>query len=181
MSTTHELEDLRFPIGRFEPRIPEPDEVRAAIDSIESLPSALRRAVDGLDAHQMATRYRPEGWTLRQVVHHIADSHVNSWCRFRLALTEDTPTIRGYFEDRWATLADADDERIELSLSLIDALHRRWVVLLRSLGRDELAREFFHPEHDAHFRVDTNVLMYAWHGEHHVAHVTSLREREGWS
>jgi hypothetical protein len=173
------LESLRFPVGRFELRVPEPAEVPAAIDRIAACPARLRAAVEGLDETQLATPYRPDGWTLRQVVHHLPDSHFNSLCRFKLALTEDRPTIRPYFEDRWARLPDAAGP-VEVALDLLDALHEKWVLLLRSLGPEEHARTFLHPEMDAEIRLDTNMLLYAWHGEHHVAHVTALAQRSGW-
>ena len=173
------LEALRFPIGRFDLSIPDLADVERGIASIEAAPERLRAAVEGLDEEQLSTPYRPGGWTVRQVVHHVPDSHLNSLCRFKLALTEDAPAIRPYFEDRWANLADYGAP-VELALDLVDALHKRWVALLRSLTPADLGRTFVHPEMNETIRLDTNVMIYAWHGEHHVAHITSLREREGW-
>ena len=177
--TEPDLEPLRFPLGRFELHVPRPEEVPGGIECIARLPAELRAAVSGLDDEQLDTPYRPGGWSPRQVVAHVADSHMNSVSRFKLALTEDVPTIRPYFEDRWAELADYR-EPVEVGLSLLDALHARWVTLLRSLGPAELSRSFLHPEHGEVIRLDTNVMLYAWHGEHHTRHVTALRERNGW-
>lgn len=172
---------LRFPIGEFEAprtRITRAD-VDGWIDAIERLPADLRRAVESLSAEQLATRYRPGGWTLHQVVHHLADSHLNSICRFKWALTEERPTIKTYEEARWAELPDTIDAPIELSLDLLDALHRRWVVLLRALTDEQLKRMFDHPDNGP-TRLDVTVAIYAWHGRHHLAHVTRTIEREGW-
>jgi hypothetical protein len=172
--------DLRFPIGPFEFAAPiTDDDRRALIDKIEETPRRLRAAVAGLTQEQLDTPYRPEGWTVRQVVHHVPESHMNAYTRFKLALTEDEPTIKPYFEDRWAKLDDASQAPIALSLDLLDALHGRWVWFLRSLKQDDFRRTFRHPELGV-VSVDKNIALYAWHGQHHVAHVTSLREREGW-
>jgi hypothetical protein len=173
--------DLRFPIGTFV----EPASYSAAdrdlwIGQIASAPTALRAAVAGLDDRQLDTPYRPEGWTVRQVVHHLADSHINSIMRFKLALTEETPTIRPYDERLWAELDDARTAPIDLSLSLVDALHARWTTMLRAMTPEDFQRTFHHPEHDRTFTLDRTVAMYAWHGRHHIAHITSLRERMGW-
>ncbi len=174
-------EDLRYPIGRFAP----PDDVDDGtlatwIDRIGSLPARLRALVEPLDDARLDTPYRPGGWTVRQVVHHLADSHLNSTVRFRWALTEDAPLIKAYDERAWAKLPDARDGPPALSLDLLDALHRRWVVLLRALGPEERARTFTHPESGESIRLDVNVGVYAWHGDHHLAHVAALAEREGW-
>ena len=174
--------DLRFPVGRFErPAGPLAPERRARlIDDIAAAPAALRRAVEGLGDAQLDTPYRPGGWTVRQVAHHVPDSHMNAYVRLKLALTEDEPTIKPYDEARWAELADTRDTPVETSLALLDALHRRWVTLLRSLPPQAFARTFRHPEMGV-MSLDQLVALYAWHGRHHVAHVTSLREREGWA
>jgi hypothetical protein len=146
---------------------------------LEELPANLRRAVAGLSEAQLDTSYRPGGWTVRQVVHHLPDSHLNSYQRVRLALTESSPAVKIYEEGAWAELADAKTAPIELSLSFLEALHARWLELLRSLNETELARTFRHPEWG---EVDLNwtLSQYAWHSRHHVAHITSLRKREGW-
>jgi len=165
------VEELRYPIGRFEaPSTIDAGTVRNWIDDIEVLPVALRDVVGGLSAAQMESPYRPGGWTARQLVHHIADSHLNSIIRFKWALTEERPTIKPYYEDRWAELADYREVPIVASLNLIDALHARWVGFLRTLSSEDLQREFIHPESGV-VRLAENVGMYAWHGRHHLAHI----------
>ena len=149
------------------------------IDEIAETPARLRAVVSGLSPEQLDTPYRPEGWTVRQVVHHLPDSHLNSYIRFRLALTEDEPTIKPYHEDKWAELYDARTAPVELSLALLESLHERWVVLLKSLTAEDWARAFKHPEMGT-VPLAKNVGLYAWHGKHHVAHIASLRERMGW-
>jgi hypothetical protein len=153
----------------------------ACVTRIAAAPAALRAAVAGLSDAQLDTPYRPGGWTVRQVVHHVPDSHLNAYVRIRLALTEDTPTIKPYEEARWAELPDARSLPVEASLTLLEALHARWVTLLGGLGAADGARRLRHPEHGRLMTVDELIAMYAWHGEHHVAHVTSLRARNGWS
>ncbi|MEM6567731.1 MAG: YfiT family bacillithiol transferase [Planctomycetota bacterium] len=178
---TDEMEALRFPVGRFAPpaRTPTDDDVAAWIAEIEDAPRRLREAVEGLSDAQLDTRYRPEGWTVRQVAHHVADSHANSFVRFKWALTEDEPTIKAYFEARWAELADYALP-LAPSLDYLDALHARWTPLLRSLGPDERARGFIHPETGDRVRLDVNMAIYAWHSRHHIAHITALARRAGW-
>ncbi|HVB32145.1 MAG TPA: putative metal-dependent hydrolase [Gemmatimonadaceae bacterium] len=175
--------DLRYPIGRFErPAQLTPPERSALIDTIAATPAALRAAVRGLSGTQLDTPYRPEGWTVRQVVHHVPDSHLNSYVRFRLALTEEQPTIKPYDEARWAELPDAKGPLVAESLALLEALHARWVSLLRAMTPAEFARTLVHPERPgAPMSLDTMVALYAWHGRHHVAHITALRERMGWA
>jgi uncharacterized damage-inducible protein DinB len=171
--------DLRYSIGCFEWRGENSeDDRRRYLDEIEQMPAHLRAAVAGLSEEQLDTPYRPGGWTVRQVVHHVPDSHVNSYARFRLALTEDEPTIKPYDESRWAELTDARTAPIEVSLAFLESLHRRWVLLLR-LSPADFARRFRHPELGA-VSLDRYLALYAWHGRHHVAHVLSLRERMGW-
>ena len=172
--------DLRYPIGRFK----FPDSVTAVerkefIAAIEAAPDGLRHAVAGLDDEQLSAAYRPGGWTVRQLVHHVPDSHMNAYVRFRLALTEDEPVIKPYAEDRWAQLADATASPIGDSLDLLDSLHRRWAALLRSMSEIDFACTFRHPELGV-VRLDRNLALYAWHGRHHIAHVTALRDRMGW-
>jgi hypothetical protein len=172
--------DLRYPIGpfTFEGTV-SADQRQTLIDQIAQTPEKLRAAVDALTEQQLNTPYRPEGWTVRQVVHHVPDSHLNAYVRCKLALTEEQPEIRTYFEDRWARLDDAANAPIEVSLNLLDALHRSWVLFLRSLKPDDLKRTFRHPDWGI-VSMEKNIALYAWQGRHHVAHITSLRERMGW-
>jgi len=175
------MEDLRYPIGKFAyaGSLTAGDR-DACITRIAAAPARLRAAVNGLSDTQIETPYRPGGWTVRQVVHHVPDSHLNAYTRFRLALTENTPTIRPYEEALWAELPDARSAPVEISLGLLDALHLRWVLLLRQLGTEDWSRTFTHPEHRRGMTLDETLAMYAWHGEHHVAHITALRTRMGW-
>lgn len=163
--------DPRYPIGKFEwpSGAPEIAKRTQAINEIEALPTQLREAVAGMTDAELDTPYREDGWTARQVVHHVADSHMNSYIRFHLALTEDSPTIKPYDEARWAELPDGKSAPIEVSLALIEALHRRWVLLLRAMTDADFAREFRHPERGP-MRLDVTTMLYAWHGKHHVAH-----------
>ena len=176
-------DDLRYPIGRFSLPVGratagQRDE---CIGQIDTLPRRLHDAVTGLTAPQLATPYRPGGWTVRQLVHHIADSHLNAYARFKLALTEDEPTIKPYDEAAWAELADTQTTPVEVSLALLDALHCRWVVLLRAMTEREYAKTLRHPEHGRTFTLDQMLAQYAWHSEHHLRHITSVIERERWS
>ncbi|MEZ5064024.1 MAG: putative metal-dependent hydrolase [bacterium] len=174
-------DDLRFPIGRFVwPVDVSAEQVRGWIDDIARHPRELRDVVTSLTPAQLEVPYRPDGWCSRQVVHHLVDSHVNSYIRFKWALTEPRPLIKTYFEDRWAELPDSLATPIETSLRLLEALHERWTVLLRALGPAELARELEHPEWGI-ASLDRVIAMYAWHGRHHVAHITHLVAREGWT
>ena len=177
MTTT----DLRFPIGKFA----RPDQVTDAqrhawIEDIAQLPNIIRAAVAGLQAAQLDTPYRPGGWTVRQVVHHLPDSHMNAYVRFKLALTETEPTIKPYEEARWAELPDTGATPPEVSLALLDALHARWVTLLRAMSPADFKRAYRHPEHGRLVPLEEALGMYAWHSRHHVAHITSLRQRNGW-
>ena len=156
----------------------EPGERRAAIAQIRAAPSQFRAALEGLDERQLDTPYRPGGWTLRQVAHHVPDSHLNAYIRCKLALTEDAPTIKPYDQAAWARLPDSQ-LCIDVSLRLLDAVHERWVVLLDALSESEWERTFVHPEVGL-TRLDQLAALYSWHGRHHTAHVTSLRERMGW-
>lgn len=181
MPTTTTSSDLRYPVGRFSfPDSTTAQQISGWIDDIARAPEALRAAVHGLDDTQIEAPYRPGGWTVRQVVHHLADSHLNAYTRFKLALTEERPTIKPYDEAAWANLEDTFTVPIAVSLDLLDALHIRWVALLRSLTADQMQREFVHPEHTRSMRLAGALAMYAWHGRHHVAHITALRERERW-
>lgn len=175
------MTDPRYPIGKFERRDTlTPAERRACIDQIAAVPQKMREAVRGLTDEQLDTPYREGGWTVRQVVHHLPDAHVNGYTRTKLALTEDSPTIKPYDEASWAKLADSRDTAIETSLLLLEALHARWVGLLRSMRDADFRRTFHHPEHHRDFTLDELVALHAWHGRHHVAHITSLRDRMGW-
>ena len=174
------MADPRYPIGKFSFEGPLSEEQKAHfLDDIEQTPARLKAAVKGLSEQQLETPYRDGGWTVRQVVHHVPDSHLNSYIRFKLALTEEEPTIRPYFEDRWAELPEAKTAPIELSLSLLEDLHKRWILMLRALKPAEWKRTFRHPEIGL-MTLEKNLALYAWHGRHHVAHVTALRERMGW-
>jgi uncharacterized damage-inducible protein DinB len=174
------MTDPRYPIGRFVPdATPTPATRAAHIDAIDRLPARMRRAIAGLTAQQLNTPYREGGWAVRQVVHHVPDSHLNAYVRFKLAVTEENPTIKAYDETAWAGLKDSELTPIEVSLMLLESLHARWVVLLRSLKAEDFRRKWVHPESGAH-DVDWLLGLYSWHGTHHVAHITSLRERMGW-
>lgn len=172
--------DPRYPIGKFLPiDNPTGADREAAIAAIEAAPAQLRAAVTGLSDEQLGTPYREGGWTVRQVVHHVPDSHLNAYMRFKLTLTEQEPTIRTYDEASWATLADASGAPVETSLVLLEGLHKRWVMLLRSLKPEDFGRRLQHPEAGP---MDLDMLLgiYGWHGRHHVAHITELRKRMSW-
>ena len=173
------MEDLRFPVGRFQPsKAITPELKKVWIQEISEAPREMRRATTGLSDTQLDTPYRPEGWTVRQVVHHVPDSHMNSFIRFKLALTEENPVIKPYDEASWAKLSDAA-ALIEPSLVLLEALHFRWTTLLTGITEDQWKRTFRHPEMGER-TLEQTLAIYAWHGRHHVAHVTRLRDRMGW-
>ncbi len=171
--------DLRFPIGAFAPPADPTRSRAAAITRLSRIPAALRLAIVDLSPAQLETPYRPGGWTLQQLVHHVADSHVNFYTRLKLALTEENPTIRPYEEQHWAELADNGTTPVTTSLAILDGIHERADRVLRALPDAAFARTYVHPASGQH-TVDYLIHMYAWHGEHHTAHVTRLREREGW-
>ncbi|MFZ1053044.1 MAG: putative metal-dependent hydrolase [Candidatus Sulfotelmatobacter sp.] len=174
------MTDLRYPIGKFTYEGPPTEEQRQRyLADIEQTPSKMRAAVKGLSDQQLDTPYRPDGWTVRQVAHHVPDSHLNAYVRFKLALTEEEPTIKPYAEDRWAQLADTQATPVEVSLTLLDSLHTRWIRLLRSLKPEDWKRTFRHPELGL-MPLEKNLALYSWHGRHHVAHITTLRQRNGW-
>ena len=174
------MSDARFPIGKFHFDGPPSEEQRSKlITEIEQAPADLRAALNRLTPQQLDTPYRDGGWTVRQVTHHVPESHMNAYIRFKLALTEDVPTIKPYAEDRWAELADIKLAPVETSLALLESLHTRWVILLRSLKPEEWKRTFNHPEAGI-MSLEKSLGLYAWHGKHHVAHVTELRKRMGW-
>ena len=169
----------RYPVGRFSrPETITWADRTSAVGTLADLPEQLRNAVDGLDATRLSTPYRDGGWTVRQVVHHVADSHMNAFIRIRLALTEDWPTIKPYDEAAWATLHDMAAP-VEWSLELVESLHARWVLLLQSLDEEQWQRGYRHPE-SGPATVEAATLMYAWHSRHHVAHITHLRARKNW-
>lgn len=175
------MADLRYPIGSFDasPRAYSATERATAIRTLAELPARLRLAVSGLTETQIDTPYRPGGWTVRQVVHHTADSHLNAYLRLKFALTEDNPTIKPYAEAVWAELADSTTLPVSVSLDLLESLHARMVTVFRSLPDETFSRTFLHPERGA-MTIDDLLALYDWHSKHHTAHVTSLREREGW-
>jgi hypothetical protein len=175
-----DLTDLRYPIGKFKA----PDKItgemrKAFIKDIENTPKLFRRAVDGLSPKKLNTPYREGGWTIRQVVHHVPDSHLNAYVRMKLALTEDVPTIKPYEQNEWANLNDTFNTPISVSLDLLEALHKRWVNLLKSLSESDFKKNFRHPEVGL-VNIDWALSQYSWHGKHHTAHITSLRKRMGW-
>ena len=172
-------EDLSYPIGKYDKDSDITSEQREQfIKEIAELPNVLREAVQNLSDNQIDTPYRPEGWTVRQVVHHVGDSHLNSFIRFKLALTEENPTIRPYAEDLWAETAEYKLP-VEVSLTLIDSIHRRWVKLLESMSDEDFARTINHPETGA-WTLENLLGMYAWHGKHHTAHINNLKNRNNW-
>lgn len=179
---TSMIQDMRYPIGRFKY---DGDSSREAIDrsiaDIAALPALLRAAADGLDAAQLNTTYREGGWTAREVLHHVPDSHMNAYVRCKLALTEASPTVKPYDEAAWAELGDVKVVPPDVSLALLDALHARWVALLRSLPDADFERGYIHPEQQRLVPLREVVALYAWHGRHHTAHISSLRERNGWA
>jgi hypothetical protein len=180
MTTQAVAPDLRFPIGPLKPEATYSDAQRSAmIQDIADLPIKLRAALAGLNDQQLDTPYRDGGWTVRQTVHHLADSHVNSYIRFRFAATENNPTIMPYNEAVWAELPDAKHDPVEVSLKLLEGLHHRWVALLRSFRPEDWKRTLVHPER-GQLDMSTNLAIYSWHSKHHVAHITELRKRKGW-
>ncbi len=174
------MPDLRYPVGKFAPKQALSDSERALlIQETAETPAKLREAVRNLSQEQLDTPYRPGGWTIRQVVHHLPDSHMNSYIRFKLAVTEHQPTIKPYEEHLWAELVDAKSSPIEPSLTLLESLHHRWVIFLRSLSTADFARTINHPKNGI-MNLDRLLQLYAWHGRHHVAHINALRERMSW-
>jgi hypothetical protein len=178
---TISLDQLRYPVGKFAFNAnADEKEIQKWISEIEKLPSQIRDAVKGLNDAQLNTAYRPDGWTVRQVVHHVADSHMNAYMRFKLALTENKPTIKPYEEKLWAEMEDSKDLSPEISLSLLDSLHTRWVYILKKLSAADLDKSVFHPESKREMSVKFLLALYAWHSKHHVAHITELRKRMKW-
>lgn len=175
------IDDLRYPIGNFsEPVFINDASLQSWVNDIDAFPERLNTTVKHLSAEQLDTPYRPGGWTIRQVIHHCADSHMNSWIRFKLALTEDKPVIKPYMEDLWAELPDSKIMDIHPSLVLLKALHTKWVFLLKSLTDIDLQRVYVHPEFGKEYKLDSAIALYAWHCNHHLAHILSLKARKGW-
>ena len=173
-------EDLRYPIGKYEPQ-PFSDQLKQVwLNDIRFLPQSLEASIINLDEAQIMTPYREGGWTVKQLVHHVADSHINAYCRFKLGMTEENPTIRTYQEKLWAELKDTQRQPVNISITLLFALHARLLSLLESMTNDDFNRTIYHPEHKKNFTLWHLLGMYAWHGKHHVAHVNRLRDRMGW-
>ncbi|UII19291.1 YfiT family bacillithiol transferase [Fulvivirga ligni] len=172
------LEQLKYPIGHFKPT--DDSDLTEFFDRISTLPERLKNVVESLSETQLDTPYRPDGWTVRQVVHHIGDSHANAYIRFKWTLTEDEPLIKAYDEQKWAEIFDTKEAPVSMSLSFIDALHAKWAYLLKGLNEDSLNKAYIHPDGNKRVPLRIAAQMYAWHGDHHLAHITSLMEREGW-
>lgn len=177
--STEVLDSLRYPIGKFQKSTIDPAQRAVSIATLRTLPSKVGEAVSGLSAEQLATPYRDGGWTVLQTVHHIADSHLNAYSRFRHALTQEWPTIYAYDEAKWAQLADAHTAPMALSMQMIDGIHARWTLLLESLSDADFERGYVHPEHGRQ-TLEHGLALYAWHSRHHTAHITGLRKRNGW-
>lgn len=173
-------EELKYPIGSYKPQSFSHKQKEEWLLDIKFLPEELEMAVQNLDAHQLHTPYREGGWTVHELVHHVADSHINAYIRFRLGLTEDNPTIKPYEEKEWAKLNDVQTLPINVSLTLLHALHQRWYATIKDLSEDQWERTVVHPEHKKQMSLWFLLGMYAWHGKHHVKHITALRERKGW-
>ncbi|MEO5570834.1 MAG: YfiT family bacillithiol transferase [Bacteroidia bacterium] len=179
---TAELEKLKYPTGKYTP--PEKikkSEVKRWIREIDKLPKRLKDTVKSLSEVQLDTPYRDGGWTVRQTIHHLADSHMNAYSRFRLALTEENPTIKPYMEAKWAELIDAKTAPVKYSLDLLKNLHKRWVMLLKTLDKDQLKKTYFHPDKNADQKLDGVIGLYAWHSNHHLAHIENLKKKMNWN
>jgi uncharacterized damage-inducible protein DinB len=174
------MPDPRYPIGQFVADSRPTAETRARhIEAISGMPASFRQAVAGLNGEQLDTPYRDGGWTVRQVIHHVPDSHLNAYCRFKLALTENTPTIKTYKEEAWSKLQDSEVTPVEVSLTLLESLHTRWVHLLKSMKEEDFERKLNHPESGVQ-TLDRMLALYSWHGRHHTAHITTLRSKMKW-
>ena len=174
------MEELKYPIGKFIPQPFSPALRKEWLLDIETLPMQVEAAINNLDAAQLETPYRPGGWTVKQLVHHIADSHMNAFTRFKLGLSEDLPTIKPYDENSWAQMKDTELVPVNISTTLLHALHRRMLVLLEHMSEADFSREIYHPEQKRNISLWNLLGIYAWHSRHHVAHINKLREREGW-
>ena len=173
-------DDLRYPRGKYLSQVFSHKQKEEWLLDIKFLPSELELAVQNLDAYQLETPYRDGGWTVQQLVHHVADSHMNAYMRFKLGLTEDDPTIKTYDQDSWVLLNDVKATPVNVSITLLHALHQRWLAMIEGLSESQWERSIFHPEHKKLISLWELLGIYAWHGKHHVAHITSLRERNGW-
>lgn len=174
-------DDLRYPIGQYEPKPFSTELKEEWLADIKFLPQAIEHAITNLNEAQLQTPYRDGGWTIHQVVHHVADSHINAYCRFKLGYTEEKATIRPYEEKLWATTADVQNLPVNISITLLHALHQRWFEFLNSFTGEDYQRTIYHPEHKKEFTLWHLLGMYAWHSRHHTAHITSLRERMNWN
>lgn len=175
-----DLEELKYPIGKYKA----PNDINAEliagwVATLEELPNSLRNVVESLSYEHLDWPYRPKGWTIKQVVHHMADSHMNSFIRFKLIMTEENPTIRPYHQDEWAKMPDASDPNVSTSLSILEGLHERLVILLKDLNADDWERTFVHPEYDTPLTLKWMIGLYAWHSNHHMAHISQAIEKEG--
>jgi hypothetical protein len=180
-TASSDLDQLRYPIGKFTaPVMVNLEDISRWIQTIESLPAKMREAVRGMSDAQLDTPYREGGWTVRQVIHHMPDSHMNAYCRFKLALTEDNPAIRPYLENRWAELPEAKSGPIQVSLDLLDALHKRWVLVLKNMTAADYKKTFYHPESKVTRSLEVVLCLYDWHSRHHLAHITELKRRMSW-
>lgn len=175
-----EIEKLKYPIGKFVFSEPANDEFEILIERLSALPAKIRLAVSNLDDMQLDTPYREGGWTLRQVVHHLPDSHMNAYIRFKLAFTEDNPTIRLYHEERWAECEEARYGAIEDSLVLLDSLHKRWSSFIRTFKPQDFSKTYYHPERNRNYSLAEVLSMYVWHGEHHLAHINETKKSRSW-
>jgi len=176
-----DMEELRYPIGRYQrPTSYSPELIRESIATLQALPSWMDACIENLDSDQLEEPYREGGWNIRQVVHHVADSHMNAYVRFRLTVTEDTPTVKPYLENEWVKLPDVDLVPVNVSVTLLHALHRRMVSMLQHLPEEAWHRCYFHPQYQHTVPLWDAVALYAWHSRHHTAHITTLRERMGW-
>lgn len=179
--SNEKLEQLRYPIGRFKyPEEYSEEQMKEWIINIENFPANLKKEVENLSESQLNTPYRPGGWTIKQLVHHLADSHINSYVRLKLTLTEDEPAIKPYFEERWATLKDSELVPVEESLKLLDGLHKRWTAILKNLTEAQWERKYFHPENKKLVSIKAMTALYSWHCNHHLTHITNLKQKKGW-
>lgn len=175
------LEQLKYPIGKFiAPGEITFEQIQEGIEEIAALPAKIRAAVSGLTDEQLDTPYRPEGWTLRQVIHHLPDSHMNAYIRFKFALTEENPTIMPYFEERWAEVGDAKHGPIDSSLILLEGLHARWVSMMTAMDQGDFYRTYYHPANGHMYPLGLVVALYRWHGEHHLQHILVMKKTNGW-
>jgi len=173
-----DLEKLKYPIGKFVmPEVFDQKQVDTWVSEIEALPQQIRQATEKLTELELEQTYRPQGWTLRQVIHHVPDSHMNAYIRFKQAITEDVPIIRPYYEERWAETAEAKNGDIRLSLDLLTGLHQRWVAFLKTLNIEDYQRKYIHPAHNQELTLDNMLGMYAWHGKHHLTHITNTLKK----